>query len=442
MKYFAIVFALIVFAIYAFSQDSEKVLASAKGLKMTAKDLPVELQSEYLNSPKIIAEKRSILLNDQISTLLLEIDAKARNLSVEKLFENVIFSVVKNPTDEEISSIFELNRAQLGNKSIDEVRPQIIQFLRREPEARAYKEFVLQLKKKHKVIYGKDVSTKDLKKADILVTVGTTLITFYDFSLKNNPKLADFEGDMYDQLKSGLEEALFNRLLTIEADALAVRTDELIAQEITNKLREYSDEERELLEDNLKKRLFSKFDAKIFLDEPVPFVQSISTDNDPYFGGPNAGVTVVVFSDFQCPACAAVHPVLKSVISEFGGKVRVVIRDFPLINIHENAFRAAIAANAANEQGKYFEYSDILYKNQNKLDDNSLKRYALDLGLNIERFELDLKDEKHSDEVKKDMADGNTYGVSGTPTIYVNGLKIRNLSTHNFKAAIEKAIKQ
>ena len=91
---------------------------------------------------------------------------------------------------------------------------------------------------------------------------------------------------------------------------------------------------------------------------------------------------------------------------EFGESVRFVVRDFPLTQIHENAFQAALAANAAHAQGKFFEYTEILYRNQEALDTASLKKYAADAGLNPKQFELDLASEKNAAEVRKDVADG------------------------------------
>jgi protein-disulfide isomerase len=147
-----------------------------------------------------------------------------------------------------------------------------------------------------------------------------------------------------------------------------------------------------------------------------------------------------MFSDFQCSACGATHPILQKVLAEYGDKVRFVVRDFPLESVHENAFRSALAANAARTQGKFFEYIDVLYRNQENLDEASLKKYAVELGLNIKQFELDFSNEKTAAEVRKDMAEGKNYGVGSTPTIYVNGVRVRRLSAENFRDVIGRAL--
>jgi protein-disulfide isomerase len=118
------------------------------------------------------------------------------------------------------------------------------------------------------------------------------------------------------------------------------------------------------------------------------------------------------------------------------------VRDYPLVQIHENAFQAALAAGAANAQGKFFEYTEVLYKNQNRLDVVSLKKYAGDLGLNLKQFELDLTNEKSAAEIRKDIADGKNYGIGSTPTIFVNGVKVRANTAESFRNAIERALKK
>ena len=301
--------------------------------------------------------------------------------------------------------------------------------------------YFAQLKAKYKVAPGKDVNASNLKPQDVLATVNGKSITVESFEAKNKPALADFEAEIYEHILGSLEQAVFSALITTEAKAQNLETGGLFAREITDKMRDFTPEEREKLEDTFKKSLFGKYNAKILLKEPTPFAQNISTDDDPSSGRADAPVTVVMFSDFQCPACSAVHPVLKRVLAEYGDKIRFVVRDFPL-TMHKNAFRAALAANAAAAQGKFFEYIEILYKNQESLDDESLKKYAADLSLNLKQFELDLASEKLAAEIRKDMVDGEKYGVNSTPTIFVNGVKVHQLSSQGFRRAIERALKK
>lgn len=438
---FALTFSVL-FAFSLFAQKPDEVLASANGQTYVVKNLTPEAQKLYADLPATIAAARKQLLAEMIADAMFDIEAKAKNQTIEKLLADVKTKVFA-PSDTEIQGVYDANKAALGGKTLAETRTQIVAFLRREPEQKALQTFLESLKTKYRITPGKDVNAADLKPTDILITVnGVRKITAREFEEKNRLAVYEFEAEVFDRVRADLENAVFSDLLEAEARSLNVAASDLMAREVTDKLREFSDEERYALQDVLKKRLFAKYKAKFSLKEPTPVTQNISVDDDPAQGKATAPVTVVMFSDFQCPACAGVHPVLKKVLAEFPDKARFVVRDFPLVDIHENAFQAALAANAANRQGKFFEYAEILYRHQNRLDRESLLKYAADLGLNAKQFELDLNDEKTAAEVRKDRADGETYGINSTPTVYVNGIKVRSMSANGFREAIEKALKK
>ncbi|HVF47746.1 MAG TPA: thioredoxin domain-containing protein, partial [Pyrinomonadaceae bacterium] len=191
----------------------------------------------------------------------------------------------------------------------------------------------------------------------------------------------------------------------------------------------------------LRAKLYPKYQVKILYPEPVAPRQNISADDDPSLGPAAAPVTIIMFSDFQCSACAATHPVLKQAIAAYPDKIRFVVRDFPLESIHADAFNAAKAANAANKQGKFFEFIEILYKRQDALDAASLVKYAAEVGLNAKQFELDFNSAATAAEIRRDVEDGESYAVNSTPTIFVNGFRVRTLSPGGFKAAIDRALK-
>jgi protein-disulfide isomerase len=132
------------------------------------------------------------------------------------------------------------------------------------------------------------------------------------------------------------------------------------------------------------------------------------------------------------------HSVLEEVLKPYGNSVRFVVRDFPLSN-HENALKAAEAANAAFAQGKFFEYTALLYKRQNALTVPSLKKYASELGLNRTRFDAAIDNGTYAAEIKHDIEDGEIYGVGSTPTIFINGVMLRTLSADALREAIDRA---
>ncbi len=318
----------------------------------------------------------------------------------------------------------------------------IVEYLRRDGENAAMIKYLESLAVKYKRTLQKDINAAELKSTDVVATVNGKQITASEFEAKYKLELNSELLDQFDEIAASLNDAIYSDLLSREAAARKIDTVDLVALEVTNKLHEFSDEERAAVEGAFRKSLFDKYAVKILLRSPEPLKQIISADDDPATGPANAPVTVVMFSDFQCPACSATHPVLKKALAEYPGKIRFIVRDFPLVTLHKNAFRAALAANAANAQGKFFEYTELLYTHQDTLDDASLAKYAADIGLNVKQFGLDLSLEKTSAEVKKDMADGNAYGITGTPTIFVNGVAVRKLSVQGFRDAIENALGQ
>ncbi len=165
-------------------------------------------------------------------------------------------------------------------------------------------------------------------------------------------------------------------------------------------------------------------------------------DDDPAKGDPDAPVTIVEFSDFQCPYCRKFYQETLPLIEEryiSTGKVRMVYRDFPL-GFHEYAQKAAEAGECADEQGKFWEYHDRLFQTDDLSVDN-LKKIAADIGLDAQQFNSCLDSGKYASEVQKDVSDGRKLGVSGTPTFFINGKKIVGAQPFSvFEREIEQAL--
>lgn len=155
----------------------------------------------------------------------------------------------------------------------------------------------------------------------------------------------------------------------------------------------------------------------------------ISIDDDPVRGNTDAPITIIEFSDFQCPFCARFHvQTLPLLLENYidTGKVKLVYRDFPIQNIHPNAMPAAVAAECADEQGKYWEYHDKLFENQNQWSEletteaiSMFTRYAFEIELNQEQFDACLTSGKYLNEIRVDLNDGRDYGVTGTPGFFI-----------------------
>jgi glutaredoxin len=152
--------------------------------------------------------------------------------------------------------------------------------------------------------------------------------------------------------------------------------------------------------------------------------QEIDTAGHPVRGSPMAPITIVEFSDFECPYCGAAHPTLRRVLREWEGRVKMVFMHYPLEG-HVRAMPASRAAIAAMRQGKFWEMHDLLFENQETLEDEDLDRYAVQLGLDMERFHTDMAAAETQRMIDRDKAIGRQVGVEGTPSLYVNGRPFR-----------------
>ncbi len=149
-------------------------------------------------------------------------------------------------------------------------------------------------------------------------------------------------------------------------------------------------------------------------------------NNDHIQGNLSASIELVEYGDYQCPHCGHAYPIVKSLQKKLGDKVKFIFRNFPLQEIHPDAVNAAIAAEAAALQNKFWEMHDIVFEHQNHLDSKHLIAYAEKIGLNVAQFENDFTNETLIQKIEHDFEGGIRSGVNGTPSFFVNGLKYQN----------------
>lgn len=163
----------------------------------------------------------------------------------------------------------------------------------------------------------------------------------------------------------------------------------------------------------------------------------------PLEGPFSSKATLVEFLDYQCPTCAVYHPIVKTLRQAYAGRLRFVVRQYPITELHQFAKGAAIAAVCSQRQGKFFEYSDVLFANREHLTRSDLEKYATDLGMDGVLFSTCLDDKTAEQTVIRDHEDGDSLGVTGTPTFLLNGKIINGLPTEDeFKALIDQAFAQ
>ncbi len=165
-------------------------------------------------------------------------------------------------------------------------------------------------------------------------------------------------------------------------------------------------------------------------------------EEDPVLGEDDAPVTIIEFSDFECPFCARAYTTVKQVEEKYvaSGQVKIVFRDFPL-GFHAEAVPAAMAAECAQDQGMFWEYHDLIFENQGLLASSQYVVWAEELGLDMDAFNSCFDSSEHSAEITADLADGQKLGVQGTPSFFVNGVQISGAQPFSvFEAAIEAAL--
>jgi protein-disulfide isomerase len=168
---------------------------------------------------------------------------------------------------------------------------------------------------------------------------------------------------------------------------------------------------------------------------------ALPVGQSPSRGAANGAITIVEFSDYQCPYCAKAEPLVKSFVDVYPKNSRVVFKHFPLVSIHPNAMPAALAAAAAQKQGKFWEMHELLFANQHKLGAEQYNQFAKQLGLNVDKFEADMKSDEIKAAVQEDVKLAQQVGVRGTPTIFVNGKLLQNRTVEGFKELADPALK-
>ncbi len=302
-----------------------------------------------------------------------------------------------------------------------------------------------------------------------LATVGDKTFTRAEIEARVKSKLIEIETQRYDVLREGLDEAVAEELYKREAAARKISVEQLEKDEVEAKVPAPTDAEIQKLYDDNKEELQGqtleqvkpqiveyikdekstgrraafiqelkvKYKASVKLRAPT--VQ-VATGGRPERGKANAPVTIITFSDYECPFCKRGEDSVQKVVDTYGDKVRVVFRDYPL-PFHPRARPAAEAAACANAQGKFWEYNKKLFANQSALADDNLKTYAKDVGLDTAKFDECFSKKQFSAAIDKDIADGVAVGVNGTPAFFINGRSLSGAQPfEKFKEVIDEEL--
>jgi protein-disulfide isomerase len=304
----------------------------------------------------------------------------------------------------------------------------------------------------------------------VVATVQEQPISAAELTAAARSDLLRLEMERYNIMKQKLEELIAKRLMELEARQRGVSVQQLEQEEVIAKTAPVSTEQvkafyeanknriRQPLEqaeprieaylqqqERLKQQqaflrdLRQRYPVTIALAAPTVHV---TADDDPFMGPADAPVTIIEFSDFQCPYCRRVQPILQQVLKDYHGTVKLVFRDFPLRNIHPQAQKAAEAAQCAAEQQQFWAYHDKLFATT-QLEEPALKQYAQELGLDMQRFEPCVTSGKYAQEVERDLQDGLNAGVSATPSFFVNGQPLSGAVPYErFKELVDSALEE
>ena len=285
-----------------------------------------------------------------------------------------------------------------------------------------------------------------------LAEVGGQTITADEVDRAIGAPLKNLEEQIYRLKRRKLEALITERLLTVEAAKRGVSVRALLDAEVTAKAAPVDEQEidtayqaqkaqlegseasgREQIRAQLQgqklaarrqaflESLRSQSQVVVRLEAPPVFRAEVSTEGAPTKGPATAPVTIVEFNDFHCPFCRRVEPTLAQLIAQYGERIKLVHRDFPIDQLHPQARKAHEAARCAKDQGKFWPYRDVLLAKPPKASLEELKTYAQESGLDTGAFERCLTSGSHQDAVQKDIDDGTRAGVTGTPTFFING---------------------
>jgi protein-disulfide isomerase len=286
--------------------------------------------------------------------------------------------------------------------------------------------------------------------SDVVATIGGEPFTARELEEAAGSRLFQVRTQQYQAQRQILDEEIGKRLLDREAAARKVTVEELLKQEVEAKVPPVTEAEQKAFYEQNKARfgtateaeamkrieaglrqqrardrqaelvegLRAKANVRVLLDPPR---LAVDAAGNPSRGPADAPVTIVEFSDFQCPYCSRATSTIKKLEEAYAGKIRLVYRDFPLVQIHPQAAQAAEAASCANDQGKFWEMHDSLFGQQDKLSTEDLKQRAVTLGLDAAAFNACLESGRHRAEWQSDEKDGTRYGVSSTPAFFING---------------------
>jgi len=295
---------------------------------------------------------------------------------------------------------------------------------------------------------GAGLAARAADPGQVLAVVNGKSITEADVRAANAEQFKamdrEYQSNLHTLIENSLDQAINEKLVEAEAAARGVAKEAILAEikaaavsdadvdkfyeenkariprpkeQVAAQIKSYLEQQGQ---QKAQADFYNTLKAKYKVDVKLEPIRVTVAATGPAKGPANAPVTIVEFSDFQCPFCSQLTPTLDQIKAKYGDKVRIVFRQYPL-PFHQNAAKAAEAALCANEQGKFWDLHDYMFKNQSAIGVDDLKKKVAELGLNADEFGKCLDSGKQAAAVQSDMKDGSAAGVSGTPAMFING---------------------
>jgi len=242
-----------------------------------------------------------------------------------------------------------------------------------------------------------------------------------------------------EQVAQALRNHVSEKMMEMEAEKAGKSKEDFVAEFFARNQRNPRSLQMEF------QKLAKKYELEVNPNLPDLPPANIAVDGDPMRGNPDAAVTVVEFSDFDCPYCVRIQPTAQKLREKYGDRIYWVFKDFPLNQIHPDAMDRHIAANCVRklDEDKYWEYFDTMF-DESQLEktrtEDGARKLALSMGVDAEKFDSCMTDPSMEKEVMDDIKQGEEAGVRGTPSFYINGEALTNVSPQQFEAAIEEKL--
>jgi protein-disulfide isomerase len=453
-----------------------RTVAVIDGTLLTVTDLDETLRLKVEHLDEAVAEAGRSALQAEIDSVLLESEAARLRVASRDFYDAEVTRKVLAPTDAEVKAEYEGHRDLYGSRPLEELKVWLAALLAGEREASRVAELARTLRSRFPVVLKdvKDPRGPGVQPGTVLATVGPRSITRASAATRLDAAAFAVAQAVWEEESKAVRQLVRDHLVKSEAAKRGVTPDALVRTEIDERMTPPTDDEiasqyqkylpfygnslsaakpkvveslkkerRAALEKEFDKKLSAGRQVRIAVEEPPRPVLTFDTGRSPSRGNPRAAVTLVEMGDFQCPPCRLMWGMMAEALKPYGDRVRYVFRQTPL-GMHEFALEAAEASLAAHEQGRFWEYADLLFQNQYALDVASLERYAAQAGLDVERFTRDLESGRFRAEVLEEKRAAARCGVMGTPRFFVNGVSLypASYTVEGIRAVLDNALRE